>query len=86
MIEVLEVDQWTSTGDLVKFTWEQCISGQAKGRVRGGDSEAAAAIFGGHFQLLKALPGARPPIGHVWYTRGEDGYPKLYATNYDSSD
>ena len=88
MIEVLEVDQWTSTGDLRTHDWD-ALKASGISSVSGGDSGAAKAIFGGHFVFkevcMKEL--ARGPfIGHVWFKKGADGKPELWLTNYDSSD
>jgi len=82
---VLDVDQWTSTGNIRTIPWADLIA-QGIHAVSGGDSEAARRIFGGHFRVREVRPGEGPSLGHVWLTRGDDGLPHLYATNYDSSD
>lgn len=82
-MRVLEVDQWTSTGNIRELSWSEL---ERRGNVvEGGDSEAARAIFGGRFRFLTVGLAEGPPIGTVWFTCGDDGRPKLYRANYDSS-
>mgnify|MGYP003576547042 FL=1 len=86
MIEVLEVDQWTSTGDVKSHDWD-ALKSQGIEAVNGGDSAAARVIFGGHFWFREVDPQyERPFIGRVWFRKGADGKPELWLTNYDSSD
>jgi hypothetical protein len=83
--EILEVDQWTSTGDLASHDWED-LRRFGVYAVHGGDSEAARAIFGGRLMFRQVTADDRPFIGHVWYRRGPDGKPVPYLAHYDSSD
>lgn len=85
MIEVLEVDQWTSTGNIKEQSWDDL---KAKGidAVSGGDSEAARVIFGGDFRFKEVDERSSPGIARVWFIKGADGRPELYKYRYDSSD
>jgi hypothetical protein len=80
-IKVLEVDQWTSTGNVGDYnfrTWQL-------EDVVGGDSEAARAIFGGHGFVKEVDERDYPRRGYVWFTEADDRF-RLYKANYDSSD
>lgn len=82
-IKVLEVDQWTSTGNVQNFTMEDFNLG----KVKGGDSEAAKQIFGGHAAIREVSPQDAPHIGEVWYISDpQSNKLKFYKANYDSSD
>ena len=85
-IKVLEVDQWTSTGDITSFTMEQAEEGVIKGKVRGGDSEAIATIFGGHFLVREVEESEFPSKGNVWLINGSNGLLEMWKCNYDTSD
>jgi len=82
-IKVLEVDQWTSTGNIKDYSFKDF----EMNKIKGGDSEAAKKIFGGHAVIKEVLKTQNPFIGNVWFI--ED--PKtlkfvFYKANYDSSD
>lgn len=83
--EVLEVDQWTSTGDMTEHTWAE-LKAQGIDAIAGGDSEAARVIFGGHFMFRTVREDERPSLGEVWFIEGADGRPDLWKMNLDSSD
>lgn len=80
-IKVLEVDQWTSTGNVKDYNFKTF----ELQKVSGGDSEAIRRIFGGHAFVKEVSPKAIPPIGNVWFTE-VDGHFAYYKSNYDSSD
>jgi hypothetical protein len=80
--KVLEVDQWTSTGDVGKYTLDTFELSE----VAGGESAAARAIFGGSARILEVDETRHPQIGSVWFRPGPDGRLVRYAANYDSSD
>ena len=83
MIKVLEVDQWSSTGNIRDFGFSDF---DIK-KVKDGDSEAARAIFGGHSKIMEVEENDRPDIGNAWFI--EDSNTKkfvFYKANYDSSD
>lgn len=80
-IRILEVDQWTSTGNVKDFTLEDFDPA----KVRGGDSEAIRKI-GGWARIIEVDEDARPSIGHVWFRPGPDGKLQHWKANYDSSD
>jgi len=87
MIKVLEVDQWTSTGNVANFSmeeWEKDTQGTLA-KVAGGDSEAIKVIFGGRARVLTVHDFSQPYIGDVWF-KEENGKLVLYKCNYDSSD
>ena len=85
-IEVLEVDQWTSSGDVTTHSWYD-LHHEGLQRIAGGDAKSAKILFGGHLKFKEVNPEtAHPSIGHVWYIQNEKGFPKLFKTNYDSSD
>lgn len=80
-MKILEVDQWTSTGDIEKYNFKTFNLET----IRGGDSVAARAIFGGHTAVKEVEDEASPTIGHVWFVE-ENGCFKQWKANYDSSD
>jgi len=82
-MKVLEVDQWTSTGNVTDFTMDEF----ELANVHGGDSEAAQAIFGGSAKVREVSENASPYIGNVWFkTDPQTGKLVHYKSNYDSSD
>mgnify|MGYP003145194810 FL=1 len=83
-VEILEIDQWTSTGDVLTFSWEE-LKQHGIGCVTGGDSEAIRVIFGGTFNFRKVNETDTPLIGNVWMIKNEKGYPAVWKTRYDSS-
>ena len=80
-VKVLEVDQWTSSGNVTEFTLEDFDIE----KVRGGDAEAIRAIGIGGAGIREVEEGETPWIGRVWYRPGPDGKLKLWKHNYDSS-
>jgi hypothetical protein len=80
-IKVLEVDQWTSTGNVRDYNFKSFTLDN----VVGGDSAAAKAIFGGYARIYDVQENQRPSKGYVWFTEVEERF-KLYKANYDSSD
>ena len=83
MIQVLEVDQWTATGNIREKDFKLAMTPDA---ISGGDSEAARAIFGGNIRALQIEDTDEcPPIGRVWFTEGLDGKCQFWKANYDSS-
>ncbi len=82
-IKVLQVDQWTSTGNITDFTMKDF----GLGKVQGGDSAAVKVIFGGSAMIRWVDKDDRPPIAHVWFrTDRKTRKLKLFKANYDSSD
>ena len=62
-------------------------SHEALNKIKGRDTDAIKAIFGGHY---KAVPSEKinswPLKGYVWMIEDEDtGLPITWKTNYDSS-
>lgn len=91
MIKILEVDQWSSTGDITKFTmseWENNPQGTLN-KISGGDAKAARSIFGGHVAILMVEESQLPSIGNVWFREmpNSDGKHLVkWRCTYDSSD
>lgn len=87
-VEVIEVDQWSSTGDITEHSFEDvkaCINACGPDEVpdiEGGDAEAAQAIFGGRYEVKEVDEDARPRKAMVWYVEGENGEMKQYKANY----
>lgn len=82
MIEIIEIDQWTSSGDFTHIPFDDLDLDL----IFGGDSAAAKAIFGGTFKRKNVMECDYPGIGNVWLIKDEQGFPKVWKTNYDSSD
>ena len=87
-VKVLEVDQWTSTGNVAGTKMEdwEADTNKMLRSVRGGDSEAAQAIFGGHAVIREVSEFSGPSVGNVWFKPDENGILKLWKHNYDSGD
>jgi hypothetical protein len=81
-IKILEVDQWTHTGNIE----ELAIKNFDIKKVKGGDSETIRKIFGGHAVFLEVDEDERPSEGKVWYRITRGGRFKFYKENYDTSD
>lgn len=82
MIQVIEVDQWTSSGNISNLDFDSV----GLNDITGGDSESAKAIFGGWFVRKMVDDNVRPDIGNVWYIRDEaTGKCKMWKYSYDTS-
>lgn len=81
-MKVIEVDQWTSSGNMETIPFDSVSLEQ----ITGGDSEAAKTIFGGHFEIKEISEGDSPTIGNVWFKKGTDGNCEFYKSNFDTSD
>lgn len=82
-IKVIELDQWSAGArNLKTIPFDQLTLDKLKG----GDSEAAKAIFGGTFRILEVTENQRPSLGNVWFKKDENGFPEFYKAQYDSSD
>jgi len=81
-IKILEVDQWTSTGNVKNFTFKNFEIG----KVGGGDSEAIRQISGGHAIIKEVDENDYPSKGNVWFRAGKNGKLEYWKSNYDSSD
>ena len=80
-IRVLEVDQWTSTGNVKNFDFEDFDAG----KVSGGDSEAIRSLGLARVRIREVDENDSPGDACVWYVKGPDGKPKFWKANYDSS-
>ena len=65
--------------------WESDIN-KALRSIRGGNSEAAQAIFGGYAVVRGVWESSEPSMGNVWFKPDENGILKRWKHNYDSSD
>jgi hypothetical protein len=81
MLKVLEVDQWTSTGNVSDFTLEDFDLQ----KVEGGDAGAAKVIFGGDARIREVPHAGVPSKGNVWFIPGDNGKLRLFKANYDTS-
>ena len=81
-MKVLEVDQWTSTGNVSNYTMNDFDINQ----IDGGDAKTVRALGIASFEIKEVSEDARPRIGYVWFKDGEDGKLEKYKANYDSSD
>jgi|GEM_PF-2379207 len=82
-MKVLEVDQWTSTGNISDFSMKDFDLE----KLEGGDSGAAKQIFGGHAVIREVSENASPSIGEVWFISDQEtNRLKFWKANYDSSD
>jgi len=87
-VRVLEVDQWTYTGNIegTKLVdWEENQKDMLNSRT-GGDAEAIRAIFGGSARTMMVDESAEPMLGHVWFRENEQGLLFRWKFTYDSSD
>lgn len=85
---VIEMDQWSSTGDLEDWSFEQMVEAIETGpdnhvpAIKGGDAEAAQGIFGGDYSVKEVGEDDRPRKGLVWFVEGEDGGLERWKYNY----
>lgn len=84
-MKIIEMDQWSSTGDVKKFSFAQWESDEAFNQLKGGDSEAAKQIGIGRAVVREVNETDRPSIGTVWFKCGPDGSLEYYKSNYDTS-
>lgn len=87
-IEVIAIDQWSQSGDLSEWTYDQmkatiedCGDNEIPS-IEGGDADAAAKMFGGDFDVKTVDPDDSPKKGMVWFVEGDDGGLETYAKNY----
>jgi hypothetical protein len=83
-IEVIEVDQWTSTGDIEQQIFS--VVSIFPAAIHGGDSEAARELGIDMFKMKRVRAEDSPPMARVWYVEGDDGYCKFWKATHDSSD
>ncbi len=84
-MKILEVDQWTSTGNVTDFTMAQWESGEAFSKISGGDSRAIKLIYGGDCRIREVSENDYPRMGVVWFRENEQGKLVQYKCNYDTS-
>ena len=81
-MKVLEIDQWTSTGDLKKLNMNDFNLDD----VNGGDAEVARKIGIATAKIKDVDESSFPPLGKVWVIEGAEGMVEIYKANYASSD
>lgn len=82
LVKVIEVDQWTSTGNISNHRFDDIV----RSAVRGGDADTAQDLGIASFDRLVVPMESEPPKGKVWFRRGLNGEMELWKTNYDTSD
>ena len=82
IINIIEVDQWTATGNIEDLKFDEV----GLDHISGGDSEAVKVIFGGSFKRKQVEETAMPNLGYFWFIKGENGKCKFYKGNPDTSD
>jgi hypothetical protein len=83
-VEILEIDQWTSTGNVKAFSWTE-LKKHGIDCITGGDSETIRIVSGGTFLFRQVNETEVPRIGNIWMIENEKGYPTIWKTQYDSS-
>lgn len=79
--DVLEVDQWTSTGDIENYS----LATFDANNINGGDADTIRRLGISYAEIITVFGDQNPSIGRVWY-KEDDGKLKKYKWNYDSSD
>lgn len=86
--EVIAMDQWSSTGDLDQWSYEEMKStienledGYAPS-IEGGDAKAAQQIHGGRYDVKEVGEDDTPSKGMVWFIEGDDGGLERHKTNF----
>lgn len=82
MIEVLELDQWTASGNIRELSFDELTLAA----IQGGDSDAAKIIFGGTLKRRIVSESDIPRMGTVWFTRASNGTCQFHSARYDTSD
>lgn len=78
-VTVVAIDQWSATGDLDEWTFEQMkhtIENLDEGKapaIEGGDASAARALHGGRYDVKEVSPDDSPSEAMVWFREGDDG-------------
>lgn len=80
-VKVLEVDQWTSTGNVERFSFKDFDPRE----VGGGDSDAIRLIFVVKAQVKEVDENDEPPLARVWYREGAEGKLERWKARCDSS-
>jgi len=85
---VIEMDQWSQTGDIDKWTFEEWVGliGNLKDghapKLEGGDAQAGQAIFGGDYAVKEVDEDDRPRLGLVWFIEGSGGELERWKANF----
>jgi len=77
-MEIIEVDQWTSSGNIDKLDFDSVTLNE----IKGGDSESVKVIFGGNFVRKTVKENEQPDTGNVWYRKNKNGKCELWRYNF----
>lgn len=83
-ITVLEIDQFTQTGDIDDYTFEELrklIEDGEDPEIENIEANARK-LFDGRFDVKTVSPDDDPTSGYVWFTEGDDGGVAEFKTNY----
>lgn len=80
-VKVLEVDQWTSTGNVTNFTFADFDPKKVAGK----DSETIREMGLASARIIEVEESDNPRVGDVWFKEGPSGKLELWKANYDSS-
>ena len=80
-VQILETDQWTSTGDVESYS----LSDFVLENIHGGDADTIRAIGIASATVREVMEDQSPAIGCVWFKENEEGKLKKWKYNYDSS-
>lgn len=88
MVEVIAVDQWSSTGEIETFDYGELVELiQSCGEnevpaIEGGDAGSARAMGISSFAVKEVPDDASPRKGEVWYRETDDGSVEKWKYNY----
>ena len=86
-IEVIEIDQWSATGDIHKWSFaefKEVIEASDTNNppdIEGGDAEAIQKIIGGRYDVKTVRESDSPRKGYIWYRESDDGSLERYKSN-----
>ena len=86
-VKVLEVDQWTSTGNVggTRLSDWETDRGKMLCLLTGGDAPAIRSLGLNHAVVREVYESSEPSMGNVWFKPDENGVLKSWKYNYDSS-
>ena len=87
-VKVLEVDQWTSTGNVAGTKMEDWVAKPKEMlETRSGEhAESARTVFGGHAVIREVYETSEPSMGNVWFRPNENGILRRWKFRCDSGD
>lgn len=78
---VIEVDQWTSSGDIRNVPFDKLFVT----KINGPAAETAVDLEIASMTLRLVLDSETPQTARVWFVKDPNGMPYLWKANYDSS-